>query len=270
MAFQRDKRRRKPRSAAPKRRRKAAPRSKVKRTARRRASNVETKKRVSDNTFVVKSSVLTVLCPNSFEFAQKGFEDDEMIGGSILSKWLTAKMLINYATCTQDAASMGWTLHHGWVKEPFQGTFVQDTSTPPDPALDYVTTPQGVLTTHMTGILDRCFKDPLNTIYNGQVNILGSRKIQPAPRVVSVMAAGAVQQSTQRPDLIVDLKWTTMKKQNYLQIANPTSAETLAGQTKFTILKSWIPFICFVPNTGQATSAEPSLRIRSVHYYTDG
>jgi len=206
----------------------------------------------------------TLWIPNSWEFMEQGVENNEMIGVQLFSKWLTAKMLVDFTALREYSAPYQLRVVQGYCKLP------------PNPDFTEIGTwRDSDLQTHTLSVVKEEFTSILHQADKSRVKILKDFTINPSVNVAQVPTSGTPPTTfvtmNHRKNRVLDFKWTMMRKIKYQSYDN-------AGTPKMSPLRDvWIPFVFFIRDplsqkkSGGAAQPVPSpdISMSQKHYYTD-
>lgn len=206
----------------------------------------------------------TLWIPNSWEFMEQGVENNQLLGVQLFSKWLTAKMLLDFTTLREYSAPYQLRIVQGYCKLP------------PNPTLTEIGTWRADdLQTHTLSIVKEEFTSILHQADKSRVKVLKDFTLNPGVTVAQVPTSGTPPTTfvtmNHRKNRVLDFKWTMMRKIKYQSYDN-------AGSPKMSPLRDvWIPFVFFLRDPlNQKKSAgdpqvvpSPLISMTQKHYYTD-
>lgn len=195
---------------------------------------------------------IVVNVPDVFEFMEQGDTIDKINGRWIYSKWLTAKMMVDYTQCLHEAVPMSFIMLQGWCKSNLN---------PGTPS----TTPlaQTALQQHVANIVANAYEDPLGTGDAKNLVILKKQYLKSAPRT---LVDGSANQTIFRSNKSINLKWTISRKIKY-------NHQVDAGPHPYMQCNenNWIPFVAWLraPTDVHSLAAYPKIHYKYRHYFTD-
>lgn len=206
----------------------------------------------------------TLWIPNSWEFMSQGTEQNEIIGVQIFSKWLTAKMLVDFEPLRGYSAPYQLRVVQGYCKMP------------PNPDLTEVGSWRAAdLQTHTLSIVKEEFTSILHQADKSRVKILKDFTLNPTVTVAQIPTSGTPPTTwvtmNHRKNRVLDFKWTMMRKIKYTSYDNN-------GDPQMSPLRNvWIPFVFFIRDpllqleSDSETNPVPSpfISMSQKHYFTD-
>jgi hypothetical protein len=249
-----------------------------------RAPLVETKSRiqseieilpqiVNPKTFITANSVFTPLPLHAYTNMEQGLAEDGMIGQSVFSKYLNAKVQVRFPGGDNliDDRQYPMELIGGWIPVPLAlSTFTTPTAgfAMPSDITAFITKRISEYFNSRTDRLDFIPKHASN------IRITYRKKIRANQSKNNVLGATSTDLSNEGhiPDVMLYPKWKTNKKVFYEQ-----GASMLGGRRNFYPNYSWIPFLVlyspmFAGEDGDkplATDKVPRVSYNVAHYYTD-
>lgn len=217
---------------------------------------------------------LYTLIPGCWSFMdmKKGLNDDQMIGSSVFSKYLSQKFRIKLPTGRDaigvNGQSATWFLIHGWVKKSI------DLNEYTVPALgnagrDFI---NSHINTYVKPYFDNRY-DMLSfdTKVDKHIKVIRKLKLKGNRNTdINVTQTGGsapFSAGAAPEDIYVTCKWVTNRKIHYdigKPSGDPDDTEFLyPGQT------SWIPFSCFYTPTGLTNAVGPQYWQDNCHWFSD-
>lgn len=253
---------------------------------KRRAPFVETKSRIQSEIalgtqipqskdFAVMKEIFNFLPLHAYTCMEQGLGEDQMIGNSVYSKYLNAKVQIRFPGGQYLISDRHFPMELicGWIPSSL---LFSSFTTPPVNAVS----PSNI-STFITQRIAEYFNartDRLDFIPKRASNlrITYRRKIKPDLSKSTVAPANAYDQAGFIPDVMLHPKWTTNKKIQYEE-GNTYGDGAGTDRRNFFPNYSWIPFmVLYQPmargeggDTPLADASCPRLSYNVAHYYSD-
>ena len=236
---------------------------------------------------------LTILPLNSFMNMNQGFDESDMIGQNVFSKYLKCKLEISLPSGgNQIRHPCDMYLIHGFITQPIGNTL----HTVPDmlnfTRNDYTEHIEEQLLEYFNQRSDKLSYIPKKT---SNVKFLGYRKLKvkrssnlgPDPQAIVTVTGSddligsTVAQYGAHPVINMSCNWPMMRKTHYVKGQAGTTATPLDF---YYPNYSWLPFVALYnptaheflstityPGSGPSTNDPPKMFVRynSIHYYTD-
>ena len=227
---------------------------------------------------------LNMLPVQTFLSMNKGLESSDMIGASLYSRYLQARLEFELPS-GQQAIKHPCNLYlvHGWITAPKNNTQHTDTDILDQTRVDLQQYIRDHVEEHFNQRRDKLQWIPKRT---STLKILGYRKIKPKPLnnlgadtiFLNNPNAGGIQTYTQGSKPLINMvcNWTTKRKVHYVQgqydnMASPPAVE------HFYPNYAWLPFmLVFNPTAGDFLNTtlypiEPKIKVRynCIHYFSD-
>ncbi|AXH78457.1 MAG: hypothetical protein [Circular genetic element sp.] len=228
---------------------------------------------------------LTILPINSFMNMNQGFDQSDMIGTSIFSKYLKCKLEFQLPYgANQIRHPCDMFLIHGWITQPIGNTL----HTTPD-SVDFT---RSNYTEHIeeqllqyfnqrSDKLDYIPKITSNVKFEGYQKLKVKRSTNLGPDPTTLALAGLQQNTGAHPPINMTVKWNMMKKVHY---EKGTAGTTVSPLEFYYPNHSWIPFVALYnptaveflssvtyPGSAPGSNSPPDMYVRynSIHYFTD-
>lgn len=210
------------------------------------------------------ASQVTVIVPDSWMVMNQGFEDNQMVGKSLLTRYINHKLFMSYSQCDSIPHNLNIRVVAGWYKTP-PNEVPHTESIPGGTRMGlYSYNPENVIKSAITNMLD----NPLGSIDKKIFKVQKDYLLKGVPTATFESTAG--NPSFVREGKLVRHSWRPNKKIHYL----PATESTTGAFTHLSPAgapKQWVPFICFYFGNFQSfpTGKRPTFILENSHYFTD-
>jgi len=208
---------------------------------------------------------VTVLVPDSWMVMTQGYEDHQMIGNSLLTRYINHKMFLSFSNADTVQYNANIRVLCGWYKTPPND--VPHTESIPGGTRQglYAYNPENVIKSAISNMLD----NPLGTIDKKVFQITKDYLLKCPATATYESASGSVPTFI-REGKLLRCSWTPNKKIKYL----PATEGTTGAFTHLSPAgapRQWIPFMClyFGNNSSFPTTSKPTFILENHHYFTD-
>ena len=230
-------------------------RTRIARKVSARAPMVETKAfevlstGANPNISIVDGS--NILVPIAYTQLQRGYNDNEMIGRSIFSKYLTVKLEFDMNSLSANTKPVEIVLRWGWVTARMN----ENEATTPGA----LATTQANIVTHVTQQVSKILQNKLEFSPKLEgVRVLGQHRLRQFTHDSFVDDKVALQYKT--------ITWKPMRKVTYTTGATNTALSQ--SNTQFPN-RSWIPFIAVHAVGVETATTAPTMASAMKHWFSD-
>lgn len=217
-----------------------------------------------NHTYQALSENVTVIVPDAWMVMQQGFDENQMIGKSLLTRYINHKMFLSFSNSDTISYNPNIRVIAGWYMTPPNDVPHVESVTGSTKMGLYSYNPELVIKSAITNMLD----NPLGTIDKKIFKVQKDFLIKGTPRTAYV--SGYETSSFLREGRLIRHSWKPNKKIHYL----PASEATTGAFTHLSPAgapKQWVPFIClyFGNNAAFPTGSKPTYILENHHYFTD-
>lgn len=221
-----------------------------------------------NHTYQELADQVTVIVPDSWMVMQQGLEDNNMIGKSLLSRYVNNKFFMSFTQCDSIPHNLNIRVITGWYKTPPNDVPHPETGVPGSTEMGlYSYNPENVIKSAISNMLDNPLGSIDKKIFQVKKDYL--MKLPPTETYETTTGSGTTTNYI-RAGRLIRQSFAPNKKLQYLP-----ASESVTGA--FTHLspagapKQWIPFVCFYFGNFASfpINKRPTYILENHHYFTD-